>query len=311
MSKNDLPRDLVAEMPVGEEILILVKTKNQVKLKSVNTHLRNLIKNTGKRTSNANTTESTEDIQDMLDIMLQVEGVSKHQNEQNVNICNAKLSLHEVYSSVSTSFNQSTDMSYHISVAENDVAEDKLFAILEQGTGFRDSMWHIVLLTSFNIAVDLLYFICLIISLAAPWRFFHALWLMNLSSKRYDVEETKYLLQSLYDIDMALQKHIEIIYDFINESGKCNHTKQHWFKNIDSKLRQRAQSTLNEFDSKLRLVMKDLNEKNITYVHDTKLIMLCKKFELQAIRKSQLPVIHTNVNLSMQQMLFTNEYGGL
>ena len=108
-----------------------------------------------------------------------------------------------------------------------------------------------------------------------------------------------------------MQKHIEIIYDFINESGKCNHTKQHWFKNIDSKLRQRAQSTLNEFDSKLRLVMKDLNEKNITYVHDTKLIMLCKKFELQAIRKSQLPVIHANVNLSMQQMLFTNEYEGL
>jgi len=308
--KNDLPLDLVAEMPVGQEILILVKTKNKVKLKSVNKHLGHLIKKTGNTTSSANTTVSAEDIQDMLDIMLQVEGVSEHQNKQNVNMCNVKLSLRELHSNISTSVIQSTDMSYHINVAENDTTEDKLLPYWSKGPGFRDSMWHIVLLTSFNIAVDLLYLICLIISLATPWRFFHALWLMNLSSKRYDVEETKYLLQTLYDIDMALQKHIEIIYDFINESGKCNYTKQHWFKNIDSKLRQRAQITLNEFDNKLSLLMKDLNEKN-TYVHDATFKMLCKKFEKQAIRKSQLPVIHANVNLSMQQMLFSNEYEGL
>ena len=100
------------------------------------------------------------------------------------------------------------------------------------------------------------------------------------------------------------------MYAFINESGKSSNTKLHWAKTIDTALRRKSQKSLNEFHRKLSALIKNLNENN-SYVDDIKFKSLCKQFEQEAIRKSQLPVIHANVNLSVQECIYDQEYEGL
>ena len=74
--------------------------------------------------------------------------------KKTINICNAKLPLIDLYDVVDNSFTLGSDAICNTNIVEEDMTQEKLLPFWNKGPGFRDSMWHIVLLCIFNIIVD-------------------------------------------------------------------------------------------------------------------------------------------------------------
>ena len=270
-STSDLPDHFSQDdMPKANEIVFVVKSRHRIKAKSIEKKIQNLIR--------AQRKDINEIDNDIFHLMLQFE------DNQGKNVCNASLPLLQfVQEDGNVSVLENNTFLYNLDMFTADKLKE--FWSGSKGAGFRESMWHILLLCTLNILIDITFFAMLLVSAVVPWRFGHALWVMNISIKLKNAEDAKYVLQNAYDLDLMLANHLNLMYTFINESGKTNKTTMHWKNNISTKDRADSQKSLDQWILKLQCFNKEANS-----VRDGVFQNLCNELqnELKSRHRFQL-----------------------
>ena len=172
------------------------------------------------------------------------------------------------------------------------------------GVGVRDSFWRIVLMTCFNILTDSFYFLLLVLSGISPIRLLWGIYALCEPQRRQNGRRANVILSKAFDVKLAFDVHMPLMYDWVNEVGKNVSPMKHWSGSVigdNSSSRKRAKAE----HSLLSLCDQCKELEQLSNTHDFNGMMnpVIRAYLASIDRMLVLPVIRANLTtIRMKQL---------